>query len=113
EGWEVELFIDGRWESITVSPEEITNDGAMQVRGDTRGDGEPGFMSVYKRALINAHEGRPSAISADTPAAGIEMITGRSTHTSSLGDQPSFRSEERRVGKEGGVGWAEDDDIGK
>src|SRR5699024_6448043 len=35
-------------------------------------------------------EGRPSAISADTPAAGIEMITGRSTQTSSLGDQPSF-----------------------
>ena len=62
----------------------------MQVRGDTRGDGEPGFMSVYERALINAHEGRPSAISADTPAAGIEMITGRSTQTSSLGDQPSF-----------------------
>lgn len=90
EGWEVELFIDGQWESITVSPEEITNDGAMQVRGDTRGDGEPGFMSVYERALINAHEGRPSAISADTPAAGIEMITGRSTQTSSLGDQPSF-----------------------
>src|SRR5690625_3986849 len=90
DGWEVELFIDGQWESITVSPEEITNDGAMQVRGDTRGDGEPGFMSVYERALINAHEGRPSAISADTPAAGIEMITGRSTQTSSLGDQPSF-----------------------
>src|SRR5690625_7122675 len=49
DGWEVELFIDGQWESITVSPEEITNDGAMQVRGDTRGDGEPGFMSVYER----------------------------------------------------------------
>src|SRR5690625_7427368 len=71
----------------------------MQVRGDTRGDGEPGFMSVYERALINAHEGRPSAISADTPAAGIEMITGRSTQTSSL------RSEERRVGKEGRARW--------
>src|SRR5699024_2172681 len=47
EGWDVELFIHRRWESFTVSPEKITNVGAMQVRGDTRGDGDPGFMSVY------------------------------------------------------------------
>ena len=90
EGWKVDLFIDGQWEPVAVSPDEITNAGAMQAQGDSRGDGEPGFMSVYERALINAHEGRPSAISADTPAAGIEMITGRSTQTSSLGIQPSF-----------------------
>src|SRR5690625_7193507 len=78
-GWEVALFIDGQWESITVSPEEITNEGAMQVRGDTRGDGEPGFMSGDERALTSAHEGRPSAISADTPAAGAEVVPGPST----------------------------------
>src|SRR5690625_7737636 len=89
-GWEVELFIDGQWESITVSPEEITDDGAMQVRGVTRGDGEPGFMSVYERALIHAHEGRPSAISADTPAAGTGMITGRSAQTAYPRDKPAL-----------------------
>lgn len=90
DGWEVDLFVDGEWQSVPVGPQEITNNGTMLAQGDSRGDGEPGFMSVYERALINAHEGRPSDISADTPAAGIEMITGRSTQTSSLGNQPSF-----------------------
>ena len=90
DGWEVELFIDGEWQSVPVSPDEITVNGARQVDGSDWADGEPGFMSIYERAMINAHDGRPSAVSADTPAAGIEMITGGSTEASTLGGQPSF-----------------------
>jgi hypothetical protein len=90
EGWEVELFIDGEWRSVPVSPDEITMNGSREVAGGSWSGGEPGFMSIYERAMINAHDGRPSAVSADTPAAGIEMITGGSTETSTLGGQPSF-----------------------
>ena len=90
EGWDVELYIDGEWRTVPVSPDEITVNGSRRVEGTTWADGEPGFMSIYERAMINAHDGRPSAVSADTPAAGLEMITGGEVETSTLAGQPSF-----------------------
>src|SRR5690625_5859209 len=56
DGWEVELFIDGQWESITVSPEVVTNDGAMQGRGGKRGGGGTGCMAGVYRVTWTATE---------------------------------------------------------
>jgi hypothetical protein len=90
EGWEVELFLDGQWQPITVTPDQIGQQGARDTSSGGWADAVPGFMSIYEQALITASDGSPSAISADSPAAGIEMITGRDTSESTLDFQPSF-----------------------
>ncbi|MGY5766600.1 C2 family cysteine protease [Brachybacterium sp. DNPG3] len=100
DGWEVRLFVDGEWQGVAVAPEDIGSTGAREA-GARWSDAEPGFMSIYESALINATDGLPSAISADSPAAGIEMITGRETRESALDAQPTF--EEYRAAIDAGL----------
>lgn len=85
EGWEVRLFLDGEWQDVPVSPEELGVNGTMED-----GSGMPGWATIYEMAMITAHDGRPSAVSADTPVAGLEMITGESAQESDTFGQPSF-----------------------
>ncbi|GAA4525712.1 hypothetical protein GCM10023160_19120 [Brachybacterium paraconglomeratum] len=85
DGWGVRLFIDGEWQDVPVSPEDLGVNGTMDD-----GTGDPSWATLYEMAMINAHDGRPSAVSADTPAAGLEMITGESAQESDSLGQPSF-----------------------
>lgn len=85
DGWNVRLFLDGEWRDVPVSPEDLGTGGTRD-----HSTGEPTWATLYEMAMINAHDGRPSAVSADTPAAGLEMITGeRADESDSIG-QPSF-----------------------
>lgn len=85
DGWEVRLFLDGEWQDVPVRPGELGVHGTMDD-----GSGDPSWATVYEMAMINAHDGRPSAVSADTPAAGLEMITGEPAQESDSIGQPSF-----------------------
>ena len=85
DGWEVRLFVDGEWQDIAVSPDDLGTKGTVDGHS-----GDPSWATVYEMAMINAHDGRPSAVWADTPAAGLEMITGKSARESDTLGQPSF-----------------------
>ncbi|MGO1257663.1 MAG: C2 family cysteine protease [Brachybacterium sp.] len=85
DGWEVQLFLDGEWQDVPVSPEDL---GVNDTMDD--GTGDPSWATIYEMAMINANDGRASAVSADTPAAGLEMITGESARESDSIGQPSF-----------------------
>lgn len=85
DGWEVRLFLDGQWQDVPVSPDDLGTRGTMDAAS-----GEPSWASIYELAMITAHDGRPSAVSADTPAAGLEMITGNPVRESDSFGQPSF-----------------------
>ena len=85
DGWEVRLFVDGEWQDIAVSPDDLGTKGTVDGYS-----GDPSWATVYEMAMINAHEGRPSAVWADTPAAGLEMITGEPARESDTLGQPSF-----------------------
>lgn len=85
DGWEVRLFVDGEWQDVPVRPEDLGVNGTMDD-----GTGDPSWATIFEMAMINAHDGRPSAVSADTPAAGLEMLTGESAQESDSLGQPSF-----------------------
>ncbi|WP_422115025.1 C2 family cysteine protease [Brachybacterium sp. UNK5269] len=85
DGWEVRLFLDGQWQDVPVSPADLGTRGTMDADS-----GAPGWASIYERAMISAHDGRPSVVSADTPAAGLEMVTGETARESDTFGQPSF-----------------------
>ncbi|MGO1286085.1 MAG: C2 family cysteine protease [Brachybacterium sp.] len=85
DGWEVRLHIDGEWQDVPVSPEDLGTRGTMDDE-----TGEPSWATIYEMAMINANDGRPSAVWADTPVAGLEMITGESAQESDSFAQPSF-----------------------
>ena len=85
DGWEVRLFVDGEWQDIAVSPDDLGTKGTVDGHS-----GDPSWATVYEMAMINAHDGRPSAVWADTPAAGLEMITGEPARESDTLGQPSF-----------------------
>lgn len=89
EGWNVRLFVDGQWRDIPVSPDDLGVNGSKTVAG-ADDPTQVGWASVYEQAMINAVDGRPSEVWADTPAAGLEMVTGQPSQESSLGGQPSF-----------------------
>lgn len=89
DGWEVQLFIDGEWQGSVVRPEDLGTKGTKSA-GDDYHDGSIGFASIYEQAMINAVDGRPSRVSADTPQAGLEMITGQPARESDTIGQPSF-----------------------
>lgn len=85
DGWEVRLFVDGEWQDIAVSPDDLGTKGTVDARS-----GDPSWATVFEMAMINAHDGRPSAVWADTPVAGLEMITGEPARESDTLGQPSF-----------------------
>lgn len=90
-GWTVRLFVDGAWKDVSVSPDQIANQGAKSAaRNGGYHDAGIGFMSIYEQAMINECGGSPSGVSADTPAKGLEMITGRPAAETDTVAQPSF-----------------------
>lgn len=90
-GWTVKLYVDGAWKEVPVSPDQIANQGAKSAAPNgTYHDAGIGFMSIYEQAMINECGGSPSGVSADTPAHGLEMITGRPAQESDTVGQPSF-----------------------
>ncbi|MDO5663359.1 MAG: C2 family cysteine protease [Brachybacterium sp.] len=89
-GWDVRLYIDGQWETVSVAPEDLGTRGAKSAGSGGYNEGTIGFASIYEQAMINAVDGRPSAVSADTPQAGLEMITGRSAQEYDTWGQPDF-----------------------
>lgn len=92
EGWEVRLYVDGEWTDVAVDPSDLGAQGTVDASS-----GEPSWASIYEMAMINAHDGRPSAVSADTPAAGIEMITGERASEYDTVAQPSFEEYKQAI----------------
>lgn len=92
DGWEVRLFVGGEWTDVPVDPADLGTAGT--VDGSSA---EPSWASIYEMAMVNAHDGRPSAVSADTPAAGIEMVTGESASESDTLGQPSFEEYKQAI----------------
>ncbi|WP_138774501.1 C2 family cysteine protease [Brachybacterium timonense] len=85
DGWTVRLYVDGEWRDISVAPSDLGVNGARNAK-----NGEPGVLSIYEQAMINSVDGRASAVSADTPAKGLEIITGQRARESDTLGQPSF-----------------------
>lgn len=98
QGWTVSLHVDGEWKDVHVAPEQIAIEGARSA-SSTGGhdDAGIGFMSIYEQAMINECEGQPSRVSADSPAHGLEMITGRRIDESDTSGQPSFEDCKRAI----------------
>ncbi|EWS80493.1 hypothetical protein BF93_03685 [Brachybacterium phenoliresistens] len=91
--WDVTLYEDGEPVTVTVSPDELVRDGA-RVDNDGSGnfwdDDEIGYMSIYEQAAINHLGPDYESVIADTPQAGLELITGAGANGSDiLGGQPS------------------------
>jgi len=91
--WEVTLYEDGEPVTVTVSPDQLARDGA-RVDGDgdanTWYDDEIGYMSIFEQAAINHLGPDYESVIADTPQAGLELITGAGADGSDiLGGQPS------------------------
>lgn len=101
-GWKVRLYVDGAWKDVEVHPDQIATQGAKSSAteaGTGYDDAGIGFMSIYEQAMINEAEGRPSAVSADSPAGGLEMILGPDAgirESDTLG-QPSFDEYKRAI----------------
>lgn len=91
--WDVTLYEDGEPVQVNVRPEQLARNGA---RAETMGaqeqrdgqndwyDDEIGYMSIYEQAAINHLGPDYESVIADTPSAGIELITGASSDGSSL-----------------------------
>ncbi len=94
EGWVVTLYIDGEPKEVSVAPSDI---GVRGARDAQKGAGGPGVLSIYEQAMINEADGRASKVSADTPAAGIEIITGKPAAELTLGGQPSFEEYKKAI----------------
>lgn len=92
DGWRVELFPGRAPQSITVRPSDLGTRGS-QIDRDRAGPGGAGtrigVCSIYEQAMISAADGRPSGVWADTPAAGLELLTGRRARGMAL-QHPSF-----------------------
>lgn len=92
--WDVTLYEDGEPVTVNVSPEQLAADGA---RVDDDGPGNQwsndplGYMSIYEQAAINHLGPDYESVIADTPGAGIELITGTSASDDTfLGGNPTI-----------------------
>lgn len=100
--WDVTLYEDGEPVVVNVSPEQIARNGArvetmtgseLEKGSNDWGNDELGFMSIYEQAAINHLGPAYESVIADTPAAGLELVTGADAGSSdilSLGGQPSI-----------------------
>jgi hypothetical protein len=78
--WEVVLYEDGEEVRVSVSPEQIAADGARVDDDGSRNswsDDPLGYMSIYEQAAINHLGPDYKSVIADTPGAGLELITGQ------------------------------------
>lgn len=92
--WDVTLYEDGSPVTVNVSPQQLAADGArVDNDGDANHwDDDPiGYMSIYEQAAINHLGPDYESVIADTPGAGLELITGQpSADDSFLGGNPSL-----------------------
>lgn len=100
--WDVTLYEGGEPVLANVSPDQIARDGARAetVTASEREDGANdwgndgiGFMSIYEQAAINHLGPDYESVIADTPAAGLELVTGAEAGSSDIlswGGQPSI-----------------------
>lgn len=98
--WDVTLYEDGEPVVVTVSPEQLARNGA-RVETMTAEDGgenswsddEIGYMSIYEQAAINHLGPDYESVIADTPEAGLELVTGADAGSSDIlswNGQPSL-----------------------
>lgn len=77
--WDVTLYEDGKPVTVNVRPDQLARDGA---RVDDDGsanswhDDPIGWMSIYEQAAINHLGPDYESVIADTPARGLELVTG-------------------------------------
>lgn len=69
--WTVRLYDHGKPVDVVVGPGDLLANGAKQANGS------PGWMSVYEAAALKHNGGELYKITADTPAAGLELVTGK------------------------------------
>lgn len=102
--WDVTLYEDGKPVTVNVSPDQLAAYGA---RVDDDGaenywDDDPiGYMSIFEQAAINHLGPDYESVIADTPGAGLELITGQpSGDDTFLGGNPSLQDFESALGEE-------------
>ncbi|MCG7308837.1 C2 family cysteine protease [Brachybacterium sp. ACRRE] len=99
--WDVTLYEGGEPVVVNVAPEQIAADGARvdDDGADYSPDDDPiGFMSIYEQAAVNHLGPDYESVIADTPGAGLELITGqRAPDDSFLGNSPTFEEFETAV----------------
>ena len=91
--WDVTLYDDGEPVTVNVRPDQLAADGARVDDGQNDGwaDDELGYMSIYEQAAINHLGPDYESVIADTPGAGLELITGQSSADDSfLGGNPTL-----------------------
>lgn len=100
--WDVTLYEDGEPVVVNVSPDQLARNGSRveTMTASERADGsnnwdndEIGFMSIYEQAAINHLGPDYESVVADTPAAGLELVTGADAGSSDIlswGGQPSI-----------------------
>lgn len=98
--WDVTLYEDGEPVVVTVSPDQLARDGARveTMTGSDDGqnqwsDDEIGYMSIYEQAAINHLGPDYESVIADTPEAGLELVTGADAGSSDIlswNGQPSI-----------------------
>lgn len=92
--WDVTLYEDGEPVTVNVSPDQLAANGARADDGqnDGWGDDEIGYMSIYEQAAINHLGPDYESVIADTPGAGLELVTGQRTSDDSfLGGNPTIQ----------------------
>lgn len=92
--WDVTLYEDGKPVVVNVAPDQLAADGA---RVDDDGSevswaNDPiGYMSIFEQAAINHLGPDYESVIADTPGAGLELLTGQpSADDSFLGGNPTL-----------------------
>lgn len=92
--WDVTLYEDGSPVTVNVSPDQLAVDGARIDDDGTANywaDDPIGYMSIFEQAAINHLGPDYESVIADTPGAGLELITGQpSGDDSFLGGNPSI-----------------------
>lgn len=108
--WDVTLYEDGHPVTVAVTPDQLVRDGARAevLEGDDARpesaweNDEIGYMSIYEQAAINHLGPDYESVVADTPAAGLELITGAPAESTSLATwsgQPSLEELETALGE--------------
>ena len=88
--WTVTIYDDGKPVEVRVEPGDILRRGAKNV------DGSYGWMSVYEAAALKHNGGELYKLVADSPAAGLEMVTGHPASQTTL-EQPRGSDLERYI----------------
>lgn len=102
--WDVTLYEDGEEVTVNVSADQLAADGARvddDGAANTWGDDPIGYMSIFEQAAINHLGPDYESVIADTPGAGLELITGQpSADDTFLGGNPSLEEFETALGED-------------